>query len=151
MGATSILRANDVLVDEVARKEAQAVSAEVKDRRLVGLKLQLDDGTELDVPEGLAETFHAVISGVANGRVQMKMTPTELTSTSAADVLGISRPTLLKMVDRGEISSRKVGSHRRFLADEVFALAELRREGKKQAFAELRAAEEALEAFEELG
>ncbi len=35
------------------------------------------------------------------------------TSTEAATMLGMSRPTLMKLVDTGEVESARVGTHRR--------------------------------------
>ena len=44
-----------------------------------------------------------------------------LRSQEAANILGISKPYLLKLSKKGVISSKKVGSHNRFNPDEIYA------------------------------
>ncbi|MDR1214950.1 MAG: helix-turn-helix domain-containing protein [Propionibacteriaceae bacterium] len=43
----------------------------------------------------------------------------EYTTSEAAKILGLSRPTLMKLMDTGRISFRKVGKHHRILASSV--------------------------------
>jgi excisionase family DNA binding protein len=43
----------------------------------------------------------------------------DLTTQEAADLLGVSRPHLIRLVEQGELPYRKVGSHRRLRAEDV--------------------------------
>jgi excisionase family DNA binding protein len=45
----------------------------------------------------------------------------ELTTQEAADMLSISRPSLIQMLDEGKIEYRKVGTHRRVRFESVMA------------------------------
>jgi excisionase family DNA binding protein len=86
--------------------------------------------------------FHAL---AANGSVSVATLPEELTSNTAADVLGVSRPTLLKMAKDEQIPSFKVGTHRRFKRDDVLAFKSQREQSRRTAMQELLDIEDQLE------
>ena len=140
--ATQLLTRNAVLVESQVREDAGAVVEEVHDRLIIGARLVLDDGQEIDLSPHLVDAFRFVLNGLTQGDLSIRSVPEELTSTSAADLLGVSRPTLMKMVADGEIESHKVGTHHRFAYRAVALLARRRQLAQQDAFAALRAFDE---------
>jgi excisionase family DNA binding protein len=95
------------------------------------------------VPEELSNIMARILRIVATGgTVTVGSMPEELTTSTAAEQLGISRPTLMKMIDRGEIPAHKVGSHTRLRTCDVMAFRGERQARRRKAFEELRALED---------
>lgn len=98
-----------------------------------------DQGSPQPLPRELRELLQRVLEAVASGQgVTVTTVPSELTTSAAAGILGISRPTLIKMAREGRISSHQVGSHMRFHSEDILAERAARRERERAAFRELR-------------
>ena len=73
--------------------------------------------------------------------------PKELTTTAAAKLLGVSRPTLMKWVGEGRLASHKVGRHTRFESEDVLRLKEQRRRAQIDSVRRMMELEDAMEDF----
>lgn len=70
----------------------------------------------IELPAPAVRLLVQALSAMASGRTVI-LTPldAELTTQQAADLLGVSRPFIVKQVTTNKIPSRRVGSHRRIL------------------------------------
>ena len=80
----------------------------------------------LVIPRATAILFAQILEILAKGQgVQIIPKNTELTTQQAANVLNVSRPYLIGLLESGQIPCRKVGRHRRITFD---ALMEYKRQ-----------------------
>ena len=83
-------------------------------RAKADLKVRLDDGQELTLPKAAARLLAHILTQMASGNaVTLIPIHAELTTQEAADLLNVSRPHLIKLIESGQINFHKVGTHRR--------------------------------------
>ena len=132
--ATQLLTQN---IDDQTREEATEVTQEVHDRLIVGAVLRLDDGSEIVLPRNLSDLMAFVLQGVTQGDLRIQSIPDELTTRTASELLGVSRPTLMKMVKDGLVPSHQVGTHHRFRFTDIAELKAKREAERSEALDEL--------------
>jgi len=90
-----------------------------------GLKLAVangDAGEELELPAPAVRLLMDILTELGQGNaVALDTVQPELTTQQAADLLSVSRPYLVKLLDDGVLPSRKVNTHRRVLREDVLA------------------------------
>lgn len=140
---TTTLRAADGRA-EIATNAAERSAAHTVLTALVNQKAAENAGQiTFTVPEELESLVTTILTSVAKGeRITVGSLPDTLTTSVAADQLGVSRPTLMKWVASGELPSHKVGTHTRIRTEDVIAFRRARLERQSRALNELRALDE---------
>ena len=128
------------LPDDITVNEAREAARLLRDLGR-GQEVQLHpEGSDhgVPLPSGVIDLLIRILGHMANGdAVTVVPVQAELTTQQAADLLNMSRPHLVKLLDQGIIPSRKVGTHRRVLLADVLAQRRRDREERKAILDEL--------------
>ena len=82
--------------------------------------LLIEGAGSVVVPDLLVDLLSQVCAVLDRGDgVVLSEVARELTTSEAARVLGVSRPTLIALLDKGDIASHRVGTHRRVALGDV--------------------------------
>jgi len=109
-------------------------------------RLVAPDGSEVEIPASAFAALQAVVRDMAQG-LTITLIPhdKELTTKEAANILNISRPFLVKLLDRGEIPYHRVGTHRRLNVEDVLGYRELRAARRREKLRKLTELSEQVE------
>lgn len=119
-------------VDPVAPTERESQLAEESSRALSSYVRDTEEQTIRVIPEEGRREESVVIPAVAfrllvniltqmaqGNAVTLIPVHAELTTQEAADILNVSRPFLVKLLEKGEVPYRKVGTRRRVLYKDI--------------------------------
>lgn len=89
------------------------------------------DGSRTVLPDELFEVLRDVASALSQGlAVTVAPQHTTLTTSEAADLLGVSRPTLVRLLERGEIPYEQPARHRKVRLADLLAYQERTRRAR---------------------
>lgn len=96
--------------------------------------------SEITLTPGLSKLLTELLRHVGSGNAVTLVPVSQMLSTQqAADILNVSRPFLISLLDKGEIEHELVGRHRRIRAENLFAYKRERNAKRGKALDELAA------------
>jgi excisionase family DNA binding protein len=104
----------------------------------------------IDLPPQVAELLGQVAEAMQQGlAVTVAPQAQELSTQQAADLLGISRPTLVRLLEEGEIPFTKARRHRRVLLADVLEFQKRQRHRADQALSDIVADAQAFSEYDD--
>ncbi len=123
----------DRMPTEIDRERAnqlrQILAELMSDDAPVSLRLAVEKGqvAEVTLSPLMAQTFLDISRLISSGKsFSIMPVNVELTTQQAADMLNVSRPYLVKLLESNAINFTKTGRHRRIKAEDLFAYKEKR-------------------------
>ena len=107
----------------MARVSGQVLSPFVQQKGPLTLRVRVAGQEKpFELPTGAVALLMDILEAMAAGR-GMTLIPenAELTTVQAADMLNVSRPFFIKLLDENVLPHRKVGKHRRIRMEDVMA------------------------------
>jgi excisionase family DNA binding protein len=120
------------------KKVEELLSQDSKSAKLVG-----PDGKEMVLPMPVYETLRKAIHFLAEGSaISIVPEAHELSTQEAAELLNVSRPFIVQLLEKEEIPFHLVGSHRRIHFSDVIHYKKRRDQGRRKALKKISAISE---------
>jgi excisionase family DNA binding protein len=142
--AVSLLpsEADAVLAKETSRVLASRLRGDLMQLRIVG---DASSKRAVKLPAAAVRLLVRILEEMARGNaVTLIPVRAELTTQEAADMLNVSRPSLIQLLDEGKISYRRVGTHRRVRFKSLMKYKRHAEAARRAALAELAAYDQEL-------
>ena len=127
-------RTQDIEAATTAQRALAAYLATGFETKLVQLVDSNDRSHAIRLPMAALQLLREILSELADGNA-VKVVPVhaELTTQEAADLLNVSRPYLVKLLETGKLAFHKTGKHRRIRFDDLMSYKQARDENSRQA------------------
>ncbi|MFT4641947.1 MAG: excisionase family DNA binding protein [Verrucomicrobiales bacterium] len=137
-GMSATTEERDPLAESDIRLAQESVLLLQKSRKR-SLKVQINN-QEVTLPVAMTEVVSNCLQIMADGQaVEVFGSDQEIGTQQAADILRVSRPYLVKLLDTGAIPSRKVGVQRRVHLSDILHYKRQESEARRKALIELAA------------
>lgn len=133
--------APDIALARAASRDLAVRYARVRSQSEIRVRfLENDQAEEVALPAVAVRLLMDILSQMAQGNaVTIIPVHAELTTQQAADFLNVSRPFVTKLLQKGEIPFRKIGTHRRLKFEDILSYKKKTEVEQKQALDDLAA------------
>ena len=107
-------------------------------------EIEIEETSErIKIPINALKLLAKILKETSQGKpISIVPIATEITTQAAAELLGCSRPHLVKLLERGEINFTKVGKHRRIKYEDVIAYKKKLKMEQRKLLAEIMKSDE---------
>ena len=96
----------------------------------------VDEHDRIELPRSVHEALTKIVAALHAGKaVTIAPQTMKLTTQQAADLLGVSRPTVVRLITDDTLPAERIGNRHRLLLDDVLAYREQRRNRQYEALA----------------
>lgn len=135
---TALPAASEIRAAVQSQRELAAYLATGPETQRIQIFDAKDRAHQIELPTSALRLLVDVLAELADGNA-VKVVPihAELTTQEAADLLNVSRPHLVKLLESGELPYHKTGKHRRVRFDHLMVYKARRDKDSKASMAEL--------------
>lgn len=116
---------SDQKVAKALRTKVTEASAEVAKSSTETIALKIEGYKKsLEIPKSAIQLFFRILDSMADGNsiaLLLSDSNADLSTQQAADLLGVSRPHVVNLLEKGEVPFFKVGTHRRIHLKDIIA------------------------------
>lgn len=105
----------------IALKSYSVLSTYLNNSDKIETEIEIEETKErLKIPNKALKLLAEILKSMSEGKpISIVPEATEVTTQKAAEILGCSRPHLVKLLEDGKINYTKVGKHRRILFEDI--------------------------------
>jgi excisionase family DNA binding protein len=103
--------------------EVHKTSKRVLNTKSKSVAITIDDSKKvLEIPKKAVILLFTILDNMADGKsITLLPSDAEISTQQAADILNVSRPHVVSLLNKGEIPYTKVGTHRRIHLNDILA------------------------------
>jgi len=122
------------LDQKIAIESYNALAAVMAQLNSAQPEIEIEETSErIKIPLSALKLLGDILKAMGEGKfISLVPIATEVTTQAAAEILGCSRPHLVKLLEDGEIAFTKVGKHRRIQFDDIMNYRNQMKQQQKQ-------------------
>jgi excisionase family DNA binding protein len=134
MAVTEQIRKLSKFDQKIATESYGALASAIEQLSSEQPEIEIQETHEkIKVPLSALQLLRDILKSMGQGRlISIVPLATELTTQAAAEILGCSRPHLVKLLHDGKIAFTKVGKHRRIKFDDIISYRKQMKQQQKQ-------------------
>jgi excisionase family DNA binding protein len=132
------------LEQKTAMESYDALASMLEELQTENPEIEIEETSEkIRIPLNALKLLVKILEETSKGRlVSIVPIATEMTTQAAAELIGCSRPHLIKLLEKGEIQFTKIGKHRRIRYEDIVKYKKEMKARQKQLLIEIMKSDE---------